>query len=128
MSDQTQKHKTRLLMEMARHVGRSNMVGMGELYRAVYGKDWTNRINDTRRLRKLIADCQADGVPICSVVSSTGGGYYLASAGSELTDYCTRLQDQALRKLAKVAKLRRVALPDLLGQLRLQSGRPPEAR
>jgi hypothetical protein len=102
------------------HIGETKAIGMGELFEAVYGESWRNRINDTRRLRKLITDMRREGVAICSVSGHTGGGYYLASAGSELLGYLRRSKIRALRILARVATIQKVSLPDLLGQMRLE--------
>jgi len=111
----------RLLMELTKHIGRSRAVGMGELYEAVFGEPWAHRINDTRRLRKLITQARYGfkPQPICSTSSRTAPGYYLAAAGSELEEYIGKLKHQGLRKLAMAAKLERVPLPELLGQLAL---------
>ena len=111
--------KNRLLATLSRHIGRSKAIGMAALYEEVFQKEWQDKINDTRKLRDLITELRREGVPICSVTTTAGGGYYLASAGSELEAYCAKLRTQALRKLALEAKLRRMTLPELLGQLTL---------
>lgn len=112
--------RIRLMVVLTEHIGATQAIGMGELYEAVYGRPWRNRINDTRRLRKLITDMRRDGVAICSVSTQAGGGYYLASAGSELVAYLRRSKVRALRILARVAKIQKVSLPDLLGQMKLE--------
>lgn len=111
--------KSRLLMVMPRHIGAAKSIGMGELYETVFGEDYEHRINDTRRLRKIVTELRHDGVPICSSPGRSGGGYYLASAGSELAEFCEKLRKQALRKLSMEAKIRKITLPELIGQLRL---------
>jgi hypothetical protein len=111
--------KYQLLKILTEHTGRTRAIGMGELFTAVYGEPWQHRINDTRKLRNLVTELKKDGVPVCSVSDSTGGGYYLASAGSELDDYCKRLRIRALKILAQEARLRKLALPELLGQISL---------
>ena len=116
------EHENRLLKVMARHVGRGRAVGMGELYEQVYEKVYDQRINDTRDLRKLITRLRGEGTPICSLSSTGGGGYYLASAGSELDDYCKRLRKKALKGLTQEAILRRLTLPELVGQIALNLG------
>lgn len=111
-----QTRKTMLLFIMAGHVGRSKKIGMGELHEEVFKQGWNHRINDTRSLRTLITELRNDGTPICS----DSNGYWLASAGSELNYYCSRLHDQALKKLIQEARLRKMSLPDLLGQTTLE--------
>jgi len=112
--------KARLLKEITLHVGGSRSIGMGELYEKVFMETYAHRINDTRRLRTIVTELRRDGVPIVSVSASSGGGYFLASAGSELAGYCRRLRNQALKKLAMEAKLRKMTLPELMGQLILE--------
>ncbi|MBW2617547.1 MAG: hypothetical protein JRC92_01560, partial [Deltaproteobacteria bacterium] len=100
-------------------------VSMVELYEAVFGVRVRDKINDTRRLRKYINALQREGRPICSVTTQDGAGYYLASAESDLNDYLLRQRKRGLRILAKEAKMRRVSLPALLGQIQLNL-RPQE--
>jgi len=111
------KYKT--LTALADHMGEVNTIGMAELYEAVFEKEWSNRINDTRRLRSVITSMRSEGIPICSVSTSNGGGYYLASAGSELTDYLRRAEHRALKILARNARIKKIALPEYLGQMKL---------
>ena len=118
-STQKDYQKYRLLQELSGAVGKSRAVGMERLHRAVYGKPLTDKINGTRALRRLVTELRRDGVPICSVSNASGGGYYLASASSDLEDYCRRIRGQALKKLKMEANLRKMALPALLHQIQL---------
>jgi hypothetical protein len=92
---------------------------MAELFNAVFGRPWNHQINDTRILRKLVTILRREGVPICSTASRTGGGYFLAAAGSELTDYLRRNERRTLQILARNARIKKTSLPNYLGQLRL---------
>lgn len=111
--------RARLMEVLSEHIGRENAIGMGELYEKVYGEPWSHRINDTRAIRYLVTDLRRRGVRICSTAVKEGGGYYLASARSELKDYVDRLKQQALKKLRQAAEIEKVSLPDLLGQMQL---------
>lgn len=122
MEKMEMEFENRLLKILARHVGRARAVGMGELFQQVFDLPVAHRINDTRRLRELVTKLRLEGTAICSVVSQSGGGYYLASAGSELDDYCSRLRKKALKELAQEALLRRLTLPELVGQISLNLG------
>ncbi len=116
-----ERARARLLTVMTRHVGASRAIGMGELYSLIFGKEWRNRQNDTRALRKLITDARREGIPICSRCCGTGTyGYFLAAAGSEMTDYIERLVKQGLKKLVQAARLKKISLPELLGQMALE--------
>lgn len=113
--------KGRLLKVLTVHVGRARRIGMGELYEEVFGERYNHRINDTRNLRELVDELQKEGVPVVSDSSQTGG-YWLASTAGELDDYCGRLRTAALKKLKKEARLRKLTLPQLLGQIQLNLG------
>ena len=116
-----ERARARLLTVMTRHVGSSRAIGMGELYSLVFGKEWRNRQNDTRALRTLITDARREGIPICSRCCGSGKyGYFLAAAGSEMEDYLERLIKQGIKKLAQAARLQKISLPELLGQMALE--------
>ncbi len=111
--------KNTLLLEMLKHVGKSNAIGMGELYQRVFGKPWNHRINDTRELRSIISELREGGTPICSSAGKFGGGYWVAAAGSELDGYCKKLRARALKILTQEAKLRKITLSELTGGIQL---------
>jgi hypothetical protein len=111
--------KTRTLVILSRHAGACKIIGMGELYEEVFEQTYRHRINDTRQLRIMITGLRRDGVPIVSVPSRNGGGYYLAAAGSELEDYLSKQKRRALGILACVARIKNKSLPELLGQMAL---------
>jgi len=115
-----QMRKTRILMIMSGHVGQGKRIGMGELYERVFEETYDHRINDTRRLRKLITELRRDGVAICSVASKNGGGYWLASAGSELEIYCKNLRTRAIKILGMESKIRKITMSEMMGQMALE--------
>lgn len=114
----TPDYRQRLLATMTSHIGAHNAIGMTQLYEAVYDRPWDNRVNDTRRIRKLVTAMRMEGVPICSVTSAPGG-YYLPAAGSEAHAFMRRYEAKALRILRAIAKMKKTSLPNYLGQLRL---------
>jgi hypothetical protein len=113
------EYKAKILGELTGHVGREKAIGMGELYETAFGDTWRNRINDTRRLRKVITELRWEGVPICSCSDRDGGGYYLAAAGSELRCFLERLKRRALKPLAMAARIEKTSLAEMLGQMSL---------
>jgi FMN phosphatase YigB (HAD superfamily) len=114
-----ESRKSRLKDELMEHIGRQNAIGMAELYELIYGESWENRINDTRGIRKLITELRNEGRPVCSISNRNGGGYYLAAAGSELENYLQANERRALRVLARNSRIKKIALPEYLGQVRL---------
>ncbi|MDX9820639.1 MAG: hypothetical protein RBT20_01795 [Syntrophales bacterium] len=115
----TPENRHRLLAELTSHIGEPNAAGMAALYEAVFERPWDHRINDTRAVRTLITAMRREGIPICSSAKKEGGGYYLAAAGSELADYLRRNERRALLILSRNAKIKKIALPNYLGQIRM---------
>lgn len=115
----TPEYRSRMLATLTGHIGAPHAIGMAALYEAVFDRPWQHRINDTRALRRLVTTMRSEGVPICSVSSSDGGGYYLAAAGSELANYLRRTERRALLILQRNARIKRISLPNYLGQLKL---------
>jgi len=69
-----------------------------------------------RTLRSLISRAREEGTAIAGTPES---GYYIARTGAELEECCRFLRARAMHSLAIEARLRKVALPELLGQLRV---------
>ncbi len=69
-----------------------------------------------RMLRELITRAREDGV---AIVGTPETGYYVAQTGEELEECCKFLRARALHSLTIEARLRKVALPELLGQLKV---------
>lgn len=110
-------HEARLLSILTRHIGEEKAIGMGELYERVFGKPYQHRINDTRKLRKLITELRYSGTLIGETRSNTGGGYYLARSVSEMNEFFNRRTHEALKKLHMVSCMKKVGLPELMGQM-----------
>ncbi|WP_051617135.1 helix-turn-helix domain-containing protein [Desulfonatronovibrio hydrogenovorans] len=115
----SEQDKYKVLAVLSRHPGPGRAISMPDLYRAVYGGDPRTRINGTRKLRSLITQLRKEGVAVGSTATRSGGGYYLATAGSDLADYCRRLRSQGLKKLALEAKIRKTTLHKLVGEIQL---------
>ena len=113
--------RNRLLSQLSGRISEPNAISMPALFEAVYDRPWHDKVNGTRDIRKLITELRDEGVPICSSTAQTGGGYYLAAAGSELTNYLRRQQRRALQILSRNAKIKKISLPNYLGQLRLET-------
>lgn len=114
----TAENRSRLMICISRHIGRGNAIGMGKLYEDVFGENWKNLANDTRKLRRLVSVMQAEGVAICASTNSNGGGYYLP-IGTEKDDFLKRLERRALKILARISKIKKVTLADYMGQMKL---------
>lgn len=111
----------RTLAVLERHKGRENCIGMGELWRKVFRRAYTHRINDTDQLRIIIRRLRRRGEPICSTCDKTNPGYYLAETPKELAEFAERHRKRGLTSLAQAAALLKIGLPELLGQLQLEA-------
>jgi hypothetical protein len=110
-----------VLLVLASHVGKDRAIGMVKLQEEVFGAAVVDRINDTRPVRDLVDGLHWRGYQICA----TKAGYFLGTA-AEFRKYSQALKDQGLRKLGKHARLERLALPELLGQLTMELAETPD--
>ena len=78
----------------------------------------TGRTNpaDERKLRQVIEKLRNDGHPICAHPVT---GYHFAATASELDSTCQFLVARMHSTLRQVTAMKRVAMPDLYGQLGL---------
>ncbi|MDO9053816.1 MAG: HTH domain-containing protein [Sulfurimicrobium sp.] len=97
-----------VLTVLSRHVGCGNGIGMKELARQL---DLFPRI-----IRTYISDLREDGHAICGTPRD---GYYIAATADELQTTCDFLHNRAMHSLTLEAKLKRIPLADLIGQLHI---------
>jgi hypothetical protein len=79
---------------------------------------------DERRLRTVIESLRSAGHRVCA---DPHHGYHLAANDDELDACCLFLYGRAMTSLRQVSAMKRVALPDLRGQLRLPVDPNPES-
>lgn len=72
-----------------------------------------------RRLRQIVETLRLAGHPVCGHPSH---GYYMAANADELAQTCQFLVSRSMTSLQQVRAMKRVTLPDLLGQLALSIG------
>lgn len=100
--------KAQVLAALAHHVGRAQGVAAHLLAAAVGIPE--------RRLRACISTLREEGIAVCGHPAS---GYFIARTAEELDESCRFLRARALHSLALEARLRKIPLPDLIGQLHL---------
>lgn len=101
--------KTAVLNALTRHQGAENGIGAKALAAEVGVPP--------RQLRRLISQCRdEDGVAICGHPTT---GYYMACTPDELAQSCAFLEHRALHSLRLLSRMKKVSLPELLGQLKL---------
>jgi biotin operon repressor len=99
---------SQLLTTLSRHIGKGNGIGVKQLAQM-------HEIAE-RQVRHLISELRDDGQAVCGTPQD---GYYIAATPEELQQTCEFLRNRAMHSLGLEAKLRRIPLPDLLGQLHL---------
>ena len=73
----------------------------------------------TRELRDCVTALREDGIGVCGTPET---GYFVAETNHELEEFCIKfLRDRALHSLRLISRLTHTALPDLVGQLKLES-------
>lgn len=97
------------------HVGENNGISGDRLARKITGSA-LRALFAERRVREAITELRNEGFHICGHPST---GYFLAANGDELDRTCAFLYARAMASLQQIAKMKRVSLPDLRGQLRL---------
>ena len=103
--------QTQLLNALAAHQGRDKGIPAQDLARELG--------LPPRKLRLLISAAREEGIAICGKPES---GYFMPTTPEELQETCTFLENRAMHSLRKLSRMKRVALPVLLGQLLLSQG------
>ena len=115
--------KSRLLLEMTKHIGKARAIGAGELFEIVFLRPYEgNKMTGFRDLRKLIEEVKygPEAVFIAHSCCTIRPGYYLPSSDSERREYVARIERQVKRKIGRLARLNQVNAGDYAGQLALE--------
>lgn len=67
-----------------------------------------------RHVRTLVSDLRMEGIAVCGTPKS---GYYIAATPEEMEETCQFLRHRAMHSLQLESRLRKIPMPDLLGQL-----------
>lgn len=67
-----------------------------------------------RHVRSLVSDLRMDGIAVCGTPKT---GYYIAATPEEMEQTCQFLRNRAMHSLQLESRLRKIPMPDLLGQL-----------
>ena len=97
------------------HIGASNGINADQLARKCAGQDARDP-GAERLVRKLIQELRTEGFHICGTPAT---GYFLAANADELDRACAWLYSRAMTSLVQIARMKKVSVPDLRGQLKL---------
>lgn len=102
-----------VLIALQRCIGAANGMTASQLALQITGRQSTA---DERRLRTVIEQLRLDGQPVCATPEH---GYFLAATAADLDRTCVFLAKRGMTTFRQIAAMKRVALPDLYGQLGL---------
>lgn len=103
--------KTAVLNVLMQHQGKSNGIGAKYLAAAAGLSE--------RDVRHQVSALRGeDGIAICGHPAT---GYYIAASAEELEETCAYLRERAMHSLRLESRMRKIPLPDLLGQLHLKT-------
>lgn len=109
--------RDQVLAALARHVGQARGVRIDRLVAEITGCLLRSDGHE-RKVRELVSDLREQGVAICARPET---GYFIAETAEELEESCRFLRARAMHSLVLESKLRKITLPELLGQLRLET-------
>jgi len=104
------KTKHDLFSALAPRVGAHNGVSVDALARQLG--------STPRHVRTLVSDLRMEGIAVCGTPKS---GYYIAATPEEMEETCQFLRHRAMHSLQLESRLRNIPMPDLLGQLHLNT-------
>lgn len=104
-----------VLAALVMRVGPANGVSARQLAAEVLGTEPT--AGDERSLRQVIEKLRGDGHAICATPEE---GYHHAADAADLNRTCAYLVRRAITSLRQVAAMKRVAMPDIYGQLGIE--------
>jgi biotin operon repressor len=103
-------NKHTLLSLLQSHIGQSKGISVRDIAYHLRTSE--------RQVRLAVTELRMDGIAVCGHPTT---GYYIAETPEELERTCAFLRSRALQSLTLEANLRRVPLPDLIGQLHLRT-------
>lgn len=103
-------HKALVLTVLSRHIGKGNGISVVQL------SQQTDLL--PRAIRSHISDLREDGHAVCGTPKD---GYYIAATAEELEETCQFIRSRSMHGLRMESRMRKIPLPDLLGQLHLRT-------
>lgn len=102
-----------VLNALRKRVGAANGASAAELVRELI---CDHTLADERRLRTVIEQLRREGHAICADPTH---GYFMAANAKELDATCEFLYGRVITTLKQITAMKKVAMPDLRGQLGL---------
>jgi len=110
----------RVLDVLSRHVGALSGCSIEQLTyevtRACGMSHYPTSEGEQRKVRKIVSELREAGIAVCAHPKT---GYFIAETAGELEACCNFLRSRAMHSLTLESRLRKIALGELLGQLRI---------
>jgi hypothetical protein len=106
---------TQVLTELSHHIGKDNGIHVRDLVARITGQQAECEPLE-RRVRTIVTELRMEGSHICGHPTS---GYYMAATPEELEQTLSFLRKRAMSSLTLESRMRRISMPDLLGQINL---------
>jgi hypothetical protein len=116
MHTSTPEERAAVLDALRAHIGKRAGITARDLVDEVNAAH-PDRISE-RDLRVIVTELRLEGQHICAHPSH---GYYIAETPDELDETIAFLRNRALSGLRQIAAMNRISMPDLCGQLHLQT-------
>lgn len=104
-----------VLQALSRHIGKARGISATDLVREIT-QDLLCDAAAERLLRSCVSELRGEGIAVCAHPKL---GYFIAETPDEVELCCQFLRSRAMHSLSLESKLRKIPLPDLLGQLRV---------
>lgn len=104
------KTKADLLTTLSYHHGADRGVSAWALSKAL---DVPERL-----VRTWVSELREEGI---AIAANPKTGYFIAETAAELEECCKFLRKRAMHSLVLESRMRRISLPDLIGQLHLRT-------
>lgn len=105
------------LRVMQLHIGAENGASVRQIVQEIR-LDLVPVPGAERQVRKIVEELRREGEHICAHPTR---GYFMARTAKELEETCEYLTHRAMTTLTQVSGMKRVSVPDLVGQMRLES-------
>lgn len=109
-------NKASVLQALSHHIGAAKGIHADQLAREVVGVP-TDKGTE-RQVRKCIEELRRDGNHVCGTPRD---GYFMAATPEELDQTIKFLYDRAMTTLKQLSAMKKIALPDLAGQLHIKT-------
>ena len=107
-------NRNTVLQALSEHIGKEKGLKAKELVADITWEGST--AGGERKLRQVIEELRLEGQHICGTPKD---GYFIAKVDAELNETCEFLHSRAMKTLTQIAKMKKVSVPDLRGQLGL---------